>query len=109
MAREERPTPADAGQRQEPFAARTVSRLMAALAIHPPVHLVTHPAEPVRSLEAAAKIVRRHAGEPRDRTTEGLLHRIEAAATPEQADEAGKAFRAWAEAHGLLLIPPEDK
>jgi hypothetical protein len=33
---------------------------------------------------------------------------LETAATPEQADEAGKAFRAWAEAQGLLLIPPED-
>jgi hypothetical protein len=81
---------------------------MAELAIHPPVHLVMHPDEPVRSLEAAAKIVRRHAGEPMDRTTEGLLHRLETAATPQQADEVGKAFRAWAEAHGLLLIPPED-
>jgi hypothetical protein len=82
---------------------------MAELAIHPPVHLVMHPDDPVRSLEAAAKIVRRHAGEPMDRATEGLLHRLETAATPQQADEVGKAFRAWAEAHGLLLIPPEDR
>jgi hypothetical protein len=82
---------------------------MADLAIHPPVHLVTHPDEPVRSLEGAAKIVRRHAGESMDRATEGLLHRLETAATPHQADELGKAFRAWAEAQGLLLIPPEDK
>ena len=85
-----------------------VSGVMAALAIHPPVHLVRHPDEPVRSLEAAAKVVRRNAGETPDRTTEGLLRRLEAAATPEQADEAGQAFRAWAEAHGLLLVPPED-
>jgi len=82
---------------------------MVALAIHPPVHLVLHPDEPVRSLEAAAKVVRRHAGETMDRTTEGVLRRLETAATPEQADEAGLAFRAWAEAHGLLLVPPEDK
>ncbi len=25
-----------------------------------------------------------------------------------QADDAGKAFRAWAQAHGLLLVPPEN-
>ena len=81
---------------------------MAPLAIHPPVHLVIHPDEPVRSLEAAAKVVRRHAGETMDRNTEGVLRRLETAATPDQADEAGRAFRAWAEAHGLLLVPPED-
>jgi hypothetical protein len=37
------------------------------------------------------------------------LRRLETAATPEQAEEAGRAFRAWAEAHNLLLVPPEDK
>jgi hypothetical protein len=52
--------------------------------------------------------VRRHAGESMDRNTEGALRRLEAAATPEQAEEAGQAFRAWAEAHDLLLVPPED-
>jgi hypothetical protein len=82
---------------------------MAELAIHPPVHLVLHPDEPVRSLEAAAKVVRRHAGPIMDRNTEGLLRRLETAVTPEQAEEAGRAFRAWAEAHSLLLVPPEDK
>ena len=82
---------------------------MAELAIHPPVHLNTHPDEPVRSLEAAAKVVRRHAEEPMDRATEGLVRRLEIASTPEQADEVGNAFRAWAEARGLLLVPPEDK
>jgi hypothetical protein len=82
---------------------------MAELAIHPPVHLTMHPDEPIRSLEAALRVVRRHAGDRPDKRTEGLIFRLEAAATPEQADEAGKAFRAWAEAQGILLIPPEDK
>jgi hypothetical protein len=81
---------------------------MGELAIHPPVHLVIHPDEPIRSLEAAAKVVRRHAREHLDPEAEALLHRIESAATPEQADEAGAAFRAWAEAEGMLLVPPED-
>jgi hypothetical protein len=36
------------------------------------------------------------------------LHQIKGATTFEQAEAAGKAFRAWAEAEGLLLVPPED-
>ncbi len=67
-----------------------------------------HPDEPIRSLEAALKVVQQHASENADRGTEALIRRLESASTPQQADEAGKAFRAWAEQHGLLLIPPED-
>jgi hypothetical protein len=81
---------------------------MAEFAIHPPVHLVVHPDEPIRSLEAAAAVVRSHAGEHPDGRTSGLLHRIERVSTPEEADEAGNAFRGWAQARGLLLVPPED-
>jgi hypothetical protein len=69
---------------------------MAEHAIHPPIHLVTHTDEPIRSLEAAAKVIRRQ------------LHQIKSAATLEGAEAAGNAFRAWAEAEGLLLVPPED-
>jgi hypothetical protein len=81
---------------------------MAELAIHPPVHLVTEPAEPVRSLEAAAGVVRRYSQKHLDRATAGLLHQLERAATPEEADQAGRSFREWAEQRGLLLVPPED-
>jgi len=81
---------------------------MAEHAIHPPIHLAIHPDEPIRSLEAAAKVTRRHAGDHLDRKAQELLHRIKGALTPEAADAAGKAFRAWAEAEGLLLVPPED-
>lgn len=77
-------------------------------AIHPPIHLVTHPDEPIRSLEAAAKVIRRHGGDHSDRNAESLLRRIEQASTTEEADDAGQAFRAWAQAEGLLLVPPED-
>jgi hypothetical protein len=77
-------------------------------AIHPPIHLVTHPDEPIRSLEAAAKVIRRHAGDCPDRNAQDLLEQIKRASTLQEADAAGKAFRAWAEAQGLLLIPPED-
>jgi hypothetical protein len=66
------------------------------------------PDEPIRSLEAAAKVIRGHAGDHLDRKAQELLHRIKGALTPEEADAAGKAFRAWAEAEGLLPLPPED-
>jgi hypothetical protein len=81
---------------------------MAELAIHPPVHVITHPDEPVRSLEAAATFVRRHGGDLTEPHTQGLLYRLERASSPEEADDAGRAFRAWAEMHHLLLVPPED-
>lgn len=77
-------------------------------AIHPPIHLLTHPDEPIRSLEAAAKVVRRHAGDHPDRKAQDVLDRIKRASTLEQAEAAGKAFRVWAQAEGLLLVPPED-
>jgi hypothetical protein len=54
---------------------------MAEHAIHPPIHLVIHPDEPIRSLEAAAKVFRRHAGDRLDRNAEDLLHRIKGAST----------------------------
>jgi hypothetical protein len=63
--------------------------------------------EPIRSLEAA-KVIRRHAGDRPNGKAQELLHRIKGASTLEEADTAGKAFRAWAEAEGLLLVPPED-
>jgi hypothetical protein len=81
---------------------------MAEHAVYPPIHLVTHPDEPIRSLEAAAKVIRRHAGDHLDRSAENVLRQIKDASTLEQADAAGKAFRAWAEDEGLLLVPPED-
>lgn len=81
---------------------------MAEFAIHPPVHLTVHPDEPIRSLEDAATVVRDHGGDHLDERTTSLLYRIECASTPEEADEAGNAFRAWAATRGLLLVPPED-
>ena len=81
---------------------------MAEHAIHPPIHLVTHPDEPIRSLEAAAKVIRRHVGGSLDRSAQDLLQQIKLALTLQEADAAGTAFRAWAEAQGLLLVPLED-
>ncbi len=45
----------------------------------------------------------------RDRKAEELLHRIKGTLAPEEADAAGKAFRAGSEAEGLLLVPREDE
>jgi hypothetical protein len=59
-------------------------------------------------LEAAAKVIRRHAGDYLDRNAQDLLQQIKHASTLQEADAAGNAFRAWAEAQGLLLVPPED-
>jgi hypothetical protein len=81
---------------------------MASFAFHPPVHLRTEPDTAVRSLDEAAEIIRKYAGDHADPRSEGVLHRIEAASNPEQAEAAGQAFRAWAEEKGLLVIPPED-
>lgn len=82
---------------------------MATYAFHPPVHLRTAPDHAIRSLDEAAQALRIHAGDHIDLQAEGILHRIEAASSPEQAEVAGNAFRGWAEATGLLLVPPEDK
>ena len=54
-----------------------------------PRHLLS---TPIRSLEAAAKVVRRHAGDRPDRKTEELLRRIKGATAPEETGAAGKAF-----------------
>lgn len=55
------------------------------LAIHPPIHVTTHPDEPIRSVSAAAKFVRRHAGEQPDPPTLELLAVLEGASSAEAA------------------------
>jgi len=65
---------------------------MAEHAIRPPIRLVIHPDEPIRSLEAAAKVVRRHADDRLDRKTEEVLRPIKGATTLEETGAAGKAF-----------------
>jgi hypothetical protein len=81
---------------------------MAELAIHPPVHVSTHPDEPIRTLVAAEKFVLRHAGDSNESEVALLLAELRGASTLEHADRAGTAFRRWAEGRGLLLLPPED-
>jgi hypothetical protein len=82
---------------------------MADHAIHPLIHLVTHPDEAIRSLEAAAKVIHCHVGDHLDRNALDLLQPIKRASTLQEPDAAGTAFRAWTEVQGLLLVPPEDE
>jgi hypothetical protein len=82
---------------------------MASIAIHPPVHLTIHPDEPIRTVEDAVKVITRHASDPDSRDTQKLLHELNNARTPEQANRVATAFRNWAKAEGLLLVPPEDR
>ncbi len=76
------------------------------LAIHPPIHVTTHPDEPIRSLSAAVKFVRRHREGQQDPGTIALLAQLEGASDVEAADAAGRAFAEWARAHNLLLAMP---
>jgi hypothetical protein len=81
---------------------------MTDFAIHPPVHVVTHPDEPIRSLEAAEKYIRRHVDGRMDARAEALIRRIDAVRSSDEAEAAGRAFLEWAASEGLLLVPPED-
>ena len=73
-----------------------------------PVHLKAHPDEPIRSLDAAAKVIHRHVAGRADEQAQDVLRRMADASTPAAVSAAGAAFRAWAEKEGLLLVPPED-
>ncbi len=82
---------------------------MASLAIHPPVHLTSHPDEPIRTIEDALKVMLRHAREPESRETQRLVAALDHVQSQEQADRVAVLFRDWAQAEGLLLVPPEDR
>jgi hypothetical protein len=77
-------------------------------AIDPPVRVLTEPEEPIASLGAAAKYVRRQLEGRIDPSAEMLVKQLETAETIEEADSAGGAFRDWAEQEGVLVVPPEE-
>jgi len=94
------------------FYAGAVGRPMAEHAIHPPIHLVIHPDEPIRSLDAAAKVIRRDAGDHLDRKARNCCTGSKAL-DPRRGRRhrrglSRQGFRTWAEAEGLLLVPPDD-
>jgi len=78
-------------------------------ALEEPIHLNTHPDEPIRSLDAAAKVIHRHVGGRLDPKAIAVLRRMADASTPAAVADAARAFRQWAKDEGLLLVPPEDR
>jgi hypothetical protein len=79
------------------------------IAIHPPVHLVLHPDEPIRSVDDAVKVIERHARNPADPTAQALMLELTRARSQDEVEAAGHIFREWARSEGLLLVPPEDQ
>jgi divalent metal cation (Fe/Co/Zn/Cd) transporter len=85
----------------------SLKAVMAEYAIHPPVHVLSHPDEPIRSVEAAAKFIERYMRGRTDAESVTLVHRLERVNTSDEADAAGRQFRQWAEKEHLLLVPPD--
>jgi hypothetical protein len=81
---------------------------MTGLAFHPPVHLVIHPDEPIRTVDDAVKVIERHARDPHGPEAEAVMLRLTRAANSAELEAAANVFRDWAKAEGLLLLPPED-
>ncbi len=69
----------------------------------PPLRLAGKLVTTVRSLDDAAAYVRAYKGARRPMTQDGVLHRIEGAKSEAEQIEAANAFRAWAEAEGLVI------
>jgi hypothetical protein len=81
---------------------------MSGLAFHPPVHLVIHPDEPIRTVDDAVKVIERHARDPRSPQAQAAMLKLTRARSLPEIESAANVFRAWARSEGLLLIPPED-
>jgi len=75
-------------------------------ALDPPVH-VGKPEAIVRSIEQAADFVRNCEMENLDGDTSGLLEKLQNVQSPEQAHDAGRAFKAWLDQRDLLLVAPD--
>jgi hypothetical protein len=70
----------------------------------PPVELTGLPSISVQSLEDAIGVLHQYVGS-RPRIRDVILRRLNAATTEQEAGEAAKSFRWWAEQEGLLLPP----
>jgi hypothetical protein len=81
---------------------------MTGLAFHPPVHLVIHPDEPIRSVDDAVKVIERHARDPKSPRAQAVMLKLTRAGSSEEIEAAANVFREWAKSEGLLLIPPEE-
>ena len=83
-----------------------VAFVMPDFAINPPVH-VGRPETIVRSVEQAAEFVRSSELGDLGGDTAGLLEQLQNVQSPEQAQDAGRAFTAWLQKRDLLLVPPD--
>ena len=70
----------------------------------PPLELSGTPVLFVRSLDDASGVLRQYVGR-RPRIRDLILRRLTAASTEQEAGDAAKSFRWWAEQEGLLLAP----
>jgi hypothetical protein len=70
----------------------------------PALQLVGTPTVVVRSLDDATDVLREYTGH-RPATRDSILRRLTAASSEQEAGEAAKSFRWWAEQEGLLLQP----
>ena len=77
-------------------------------AIHPVIEVNGVPGESIASTEAAADFIERHVAGTFDIEAATLIELLRSANTPELADDAGQAFRDWAESVGLLTEPSPD-
>jgi hypothetical protein len=84
--------PPDPG-RPELLPRGAVENAMPEKALDQPVHLNIHPDEPVRSLDAAAKIIRRHTAGRIDEKAQAVLRAIAEATSPHGVAAASGAFR----------------
>ena len=66
-----------------------------------PVVFIRGRSEPIETLLQAEEFVRQHP-EIGGHNREGILRRLQVAATPEDRHHAADAFRGWLEANGLL-------
>jgi hypothetical protein len=70
----------------------------------PALQLAGTPAVFVRSLDDATDVLREYAGR-RPATRDSILRRLTTASSEQEAGEAAKSFRWWAEQEGLLPPP----
>jgi hypothetical protein len=79
---------------------------MAEKALDQPVHLNIHPDEPVRSLDAAAKIIHRHTAGRVDEKAQKVLRAIADATSPRGVAAVSGAFRRWAKRRACCSCRP---
>jgi hypothetical protein len=81
---------------------------MSDFAIQPEIHVRVGRGLALRSIDQVAEFARGMAKERNNRLWDGVLYRLEAARTQEEARDAANALRALLEAEDLLVIQKTD-